>query len=283
MIGDTNGARKGSENAPYGLDGSGVYVIDPPLGSVAMGSMGSRKSSLTPGSGNAYYEGGDDGSEAHRATPSDRNGGRVNLVTVDGHAEALTPGDLDFENAGDAVEALERGDDLEQVLLLVHGDDEVDQRVEALIRARVAERFPEHDVIGEEMVERLSRFIEAVVDMYHIDPQRIYLTGFSMGGDGVWALGKAHPEQFAALAPVSSWYRTGPQELCGLAVMPIWVFQSQADEIVSPRYAQQNVAQVQGCGSSQIKLSLFPSGGHEATSRQVYALDEFYQWFLGQK
>jgi predicted peptidase len=136
---------------------------------------------------------------------------------------------------------------------------------------------------SEEMVERLSRFIEAVVDMYHIDPQRIYLTGFSMGGDGVWALGKAHPEQFAALAPVSSWYRTGPQELCGLAVMPIWVFQSQADEIVSPRYAQQNVAQVQGCGSSQIKLSLFPSGGHEATSRQVYALDEFYQWFLDQK
>src|SRR4029078_4743057 len=34
---------------------------------------------------------------------------------------------------------------------------EIDQRVEALIRARVAERFPEHDVIGEERVERLSR------------------------------------------------------------------------------------------------------------------------------
>ena len=31
---------------------------------------------------------------------------------------------------------------------------EIDQRVETLIRGRVAERFPGHDVIGEEMVER---------------------------------------------------------------------------------------------------------------------------------
>jgi myo-inositol-1(or 4)-monophosphatase len=31
---------------------------------------------------------------------------------------------------------------------------EVDHRVETLIRTRLAERFPEHDVIGEEMDER---------------------------------------------------------------------------------------------------------------------------------
>ena len=89
VLGDTKGARKGSPSNNYGKDGSGVYVIDPPLGSVAMGSRGSRKS------GNAYYEGGDDGSDAHRATPSDRNGGRVNTLLVDGHAEAMRPDDLD--------------------------------------------------------------------------------------------------------------------------------------------------------------------------------------------
>jgi prepilin-type processing-associated H-X9-DG protein len=62
---------------------------------MALGSMGSRKSSLTPGSGNAYYEGGDDGSDSHRATPSDRNGGRVNALMVDGHAVSMRPGELD--------------------------------------------------------------------------------------------------------------------------------------------------------------------------------------------
>jgi prepilin-type N-terminal cleavage/methylation domain-containing protein/prepilin-type processing-associated H-X9-DG protein len=94
-IGDTKGTRLGSASNPYGVGGSGVYVLDPPLGSVALGSTGSRKSSVTPGAGNAYYEGGGDGSELQRATPSDRNGGRVNLIMVDGHAEGMPPGKLD--------------------------------------------------------------------------------------------------------------------------------------------------------------------------------------------
>jgi len=34
---------------------------------------------LAAGAGNAYYEGGNDHSEVHRATTIDRNGGRVNL------------------------------------------------------------------------------------------------------------------------------------------------------------------------------------------------------------
>ena len=95
VLGDTKGARKGSPSLPYGADGSGVYVIDPPLGSQTLGSTGSRKSSASPGSGNAYYEGGDDGSDAHRATPSERNAGRVNVVMVDGHAVAMSLEELD--------------------------------------------------------------------------------------------------------------------------------------------------------------------------------------------
>jgi prepilin-type N-terminal cleavage/methylation domain-containing protein/prepilin-type processing-associated H-X9-DG protein len=95
VLGDTKGARAGSPANPYGAGGSGVYVLDPPLGSMELGSRGSRKSSATPGPGNAYYEGGSDGSDAHRATPSDRSGGRVNLVMVDGHAEGLKPDELD--------------------------------------------------------------------------------------------------------------------------------------------------------------------------------------------
>ena len=100
VLGDTKGTRQGSAAYPFGVGGSGVYVLDPPLGSVSLGSHGSRKSSALPGPGNAYYEGGSDDSELHRATPSSRNGGRVNLVLVDGHAEALTPDALDGKSSG---------------------------------------------------------------------------------------------------------------------------------------------------------------------------------------
>ena len=99
-VADTKGARKGAPSLPYGVDGSGVYVIDPPLGSQTFGSTGSRKRSASPGPGNAYYEGGEDGSDAHRATPSDRNAGRVNVLLVDGHANAMTAAELDGANTG---------------------------------------------------------------------------------------------------------------------------------------------------------------------------------------
>jgi hypothetical protein len=52
--------------------------------------------------------GGGNGSETHRATPSDRNGGRVNLVAVDGHAEALKPDELDGNSRGSSGQSTQQ-------------------------------------------------------------------------------------------------------------------------------------------------------------------------------
>jgi prepilin-type N-terminal cleavage/methylation domain-containing protein/prepilin-type processing-associated H-X9-DG protein len=111
MLGDTKGTQKGSASNPFGVDGSGVYVLDPPLGSRDLGSRGSRKSGATPGPGNAYYEGGDESALTYRATPAERNGGKVNLVAVDGHAEALHPDDLDGRRDGQPDNAWWNGRD----------------------------------------------------------------------------------------------------------------------------------------------------------------------------
>lgn len=37
------------------------------------------------------------------------------------------------------------------------------------------------------------------------DPQRVYLTGHSMGGHGTWSIGALFPDQFAALGPSAGW------------------------------------------------------------------------------
>lgn len=135
-----------------------------------------------------------------------------------------------------------------------------------------------------QMVEKISQFVAEMVEVYQLDHGRVYLTGFSMGGDGVWAVGSAHPKQFAALVPVASdWFARDPSELCGLINTPIWVFQSEEDEFVSPQYARDNAAAIQQCGGTNIRLTLFSNGGHENTSREVYAMDEMYQWLLEQK
>jgi poly(3-hydroxybutyrate) depolymerase len=40
---------------------------------------------------------------------------------------------------------------------------------------------------------------------YDVDPQRIYLTGHSMGGHGVWHVGVTFPDTFAAIGPSAGW------------------------------------------------------------------------------
>lgn len=50
------------------------------------------------------------------------------------------------------------------------------------------------------------------------DPQRIYLTGHSMGGHGTWQVGAHFPDRFAAIAPSAGWisfasYAGGPGPL----------------------------------------------------------------------
>lgn len=90
---------EGSKNGGSLLTSEGVYVIDPPLMSMDMGSRGSRKSSAIPGPGQYGYTGGNDGDPLHRAAPAARNNGRVAVLFCDGHAEAMTPRQMDDFNS----------------------------------------------------------------------------------------------------------------------------------------------------------------------------------------
>lgn len=48
------------------------------------------------------------------------------------------------------------------------------------------------------------RVIAEMKAFYGIDPERIYLTGVSMGGAGVWQIGMHYPDIFAGLAPINA-------------------------------------------------------------------------------
>ena len=93
-VADTNGSKKGGTT----WTSEGLYVVDPPLMSIELGSRGSRKSSPVPGPGNYSYAGGDDGDPAWRSTPAERNRGKVNVMFCDGHAEPMTLKQMDDYN-----------------------------------------------------------------------------------------------------------------------------------------------------------------------------------------
>jgi predicted peptidase len=132
-----------------------------------------------------------------------------------------------------------------------------------------------------DMVPRLNRFVNEMIATYGADPDRTYLTGFSMGGDGVWTVGAAYPAQFAALAPIGSWY-SDDKAVCALRDVPVWDFQGESDEFVSPDFARNMTAALQKCGG-RVKLTLYPETGHEQSSRNAYATDALYSWLLAQK
>lgn len=131
------------------------------------------------------------------------------------------------------------------------------------------------------MVERLSHFVDEIVATYHADSKRVYLTGFSMGGDGVWALGIAHPEQFRALAPVASWY-SNLDAVCAVQKIPVWVFQSDMDEVVSPHFAADMTSALNRCNGN-VMLTRYSSGSHQRSAQVTYQNDALYSWFLDQK
>src|SRR5262249_40640481 len=46
------------------------------------------------------------------------------------------------------------------------------------------------------------RVMDDVARAYNVDPDRVHLTGYSMGGGGTWHLGLRYPDRFASISPV---------------------------------------------------------------------------------
>jgi pimeloyl-ACP methyl ester carboxylesterase len=53
--------------------------------------------------------------------------------------------------------------------------------------------------------------LDAVMAEYATDPDRVYLTGISMGGNGSWYLAYRHPDRFAAGVPLCGWVESHPR------------------------------------------------------------------------
>lgn len=128
------------------------------------------------------------------------------------------------------------------------------------------------------MLEVLDAFLDQVMAEYNVDANRLYLTGISMGGEGVWALAMTYPERFAAVAPVASLpYRM--DEVCVLKDVPVWVFHSAKDTVCSPAPIQLMAEALEACGGD-VKFTLYPDLNHASSCVEAANTPELYDWFL---
>ena len=125
-------------------------------------------------------------------------------------------------------------------------------------------------------VRFLNALLDDVVARYRVDRSRIYLTGLSMGGFGTWSLAAAHPERFAAIAPICG--GGDPAVAARLAGLPIWVFHGAKDPTVPLRKSEEMVEALKKAGAD-VKFTVYPEAAHDSWSA-TYANPGLYDWFL---
>lgn len=86
---------------------------------------------------------------------------------------------------------------------------EVDQKVEIIIRERLAENFPDHDIIGEEMDERPSRDHDFIWAVDPIDGTANFVNGLPLFAASIGVLHKGRPVAGALWCSVSHALRAG--------------------------------------------------------------------------
>lgn len=127
-------------------------------------------------------------------------------------------------------------------------------------------------------------FLEELKSKYRIDQSRIYLTGVSLGGEGVWYLAIKYPETFAAIAPVCgpTIYLNLPVNVHRIKHIPARVFHGANDLIVPLRESETMVAGLKENGGD-VTFEVFPLYGHWHFTNKVFGQQSLYEWFLSHK
>jgi predicted peptidase len=98
----------------------------------------------------------------------------------------------------------------------------------------------------------MGGLLDEILANYQVDATRVSLTGWSMGGYGVWWIAKAMPDRFAALVPVSGGYIYNAKQLCPVSNIPTWVFHGKKDRNVQFFQSDVVVKALKKCGGTPI-------------------------------
>ncbi len=112
-------------------------------------------------------------------------------------------------------------------------------------------------------IGRIDDFLEYAIRTYQVDPNRIYMGGFSAGGFISWEYAIKFPNKVAAIIPLSGALLNGPENICNASGVAVWAFHSIRDPIVDVSQAREAIAAYNNCSPTQkARLTLFENIGH---------------------
>ena len=114
----------------------------------------------------------------------------------------------------------------------------------------------------------------------NIDKNRIYITGLSRGGQGVWNAMMQRPTLFAAALPIAG--SADPKQAKTINHIPTWVFHGSADEVTNVKYSREMVDAIirSGGSTSTIRYTEIEGGDHASSWKTAYSNDKVYRWLI---
>ena len=121
--------------------------------------------------------------------------------------------------------------------------------------------------------------VEDVQKNYKVDPRRIYLTGLSMGGYGVWNLAVQFPRMWAAIVPICG--EGDPTKAALIKDIPCWCWHGDKDDRVPVQGSRDMIAALRAAGGNP-RYTELPGVGHGSYG-PAYRSPELWEWLLQQR
>jgi predicted peptidase len=137
-----------------------------------------------------------------------------------------------------------------------------------------------------QMERMVMASLDQTVTEFSADAKRLYLTGVSMGGFGVWHVAAQHPDKFAALVAIcgGSSLRSG-ERFAPIAQRvgstPAWVFHGAEDRVVPVSESRQMVQALKAVKGNRVRYSEYEGVGHNVWLN-VLRESELLPWMLAQ-
>lgn len=179
------------------------------------------------------------------------------------------------------------------ILIFLHGSGERGNDLKGISRhgpfklAKEGQEFPfimvapqlDNDDYWGAYTETLNSMLDDLLEDYSVDPNRVYLTGISLGGNGAWLWSLANPTRFAAVVPICGtglyWYARR------LSKTPVWAFHGADDEVIPVKESIDMVEQINRAGGNA-RLTIYNNIGHNSWDN-AYNDPKLYEWILKQK
>jgi predicted peptidase len=169
--------------------------------------------------------------------------------------------------------------------------------------------FPQarHDQLWTgEMATLALKTLDQTVEEFKADPQRLYVTGISMGGFGTWYVAAKAPGKFAAIVPICGFVNVKRPDLPAerktsvmkdnpfakspdpyvavasqISKVPTWIFHGGADPVISPDESRRMFQTLKASGFD-VKYTEYDGVAHDAWDR-AYAEPDLVPWLLSHR